>query len=841
MRKFLRIAFILVALLSVAAWAGLEYLNRKVLPQQAKVWAAGFSQTIGRRIVVGKLSVHLWRGIELTQVAIGEDARYGKEDFLRIDRLSGRVLILPLVKEKRVILSNLTFVRPKLQLTQDAAGGWNIQSLAPIAPAPKAAPGKFQFLVPQITFTDGEIGLLLKDRSAYQLKDFDLNVHLALPAKVQWLLTTQLSAARPIPIQMEGTYDLPSRKLNLKNELKIPLESLASLLPEKAASGMKDLTGEGKLGFQLSGNLQEPLEIQGTLELQPLAWKFPAPSGEPIKIQGNLLANFQGKLLRNFLSDPLESLTGTVELKEVILGPLEPVGELSHLTGLIRFDSDGLKAEGLTAQLASGQALTLAGSVARDSSKTASLKVETALALSELSALSPQLRQAAKDLKLTGTASLVLTAKGPLAPKADLKPSLTANLEGASVSWEKGETVSSLQGQIHWKPDLLTVAGLTGILREQPFRLDGTLVDFNKPEIDAKIVWGKLEAETQLTLDGERIELHDLSGRYGGGTFRVLGEMVGRKELQAHLYGETSLKLEELSALWPQPPDWLKEKPLAGLVSARWILEGPLGKPEAWNLDLKLNSDRVSYQAIPLTGLRLEMKKEPSAWSLSLGQAALAGGTIGLEGSWLTGKEKNPWSGNFTTREIDLKALAETLKWETKNISGKLNLQFEGSGEGAEPNTFKGRGRIEIGGGRIAELPLLGQFADFLALPSLKTIVFDSMGGPFTVGEGKVHTEELVLTAPQATLNVKGWGGFLQAGDSPIQWRIFPTFAPELLPEESRSKLGRVIVKGTSYLIGEVRVEGTWKKPKSTFVSKPLTQILNEQIFNLEDILKEWF
>ena len=77
--------------------------------------------------------------------------------------------------------------------------------------------------------------------------------------------------------------------------------------------------------------------------------------------------------------------------------------------------------------------------------------------------------------------------------------------------------------------------------------------------------------------------------------------------------------------------------------------------------------------------------------------------------------------------------------------------------------------------------------------------------------------------------------------DSPIEWRIFPTLIPELIPEETRAKLGRVIAKGASYLIGEIRIKGTWKDPKRALIAKPLIQILNEQLFNIQDFLKELF
>jgi hypothetical protein len=90
-------------------------------------------------------------------------------------------------------------------------------------------------------------------------------------------------------------------------------------------------------------------------------------------------------------------------------------------------------------------------------------------------------------------------------------------------------------------------------------------------------------------------------------------------------------------------------------------------------------------------------------------------------------------------------------------------------------------------------------------------------------------------------MTIVGSGGFLKGADSPIDWKVFPTLSPELIPEESRSKIGKAIVQGTSYLVGEIQITGTWKNPKRNFVPKPITQILNEQLFNIQDLLKDLF
>jgi hypothetical protein len=190
---------------------------------------------------------------------------------------------------------------------------------------------------------------------------------------------------------------------------------------------------------------------------------------------------------------------------------------------------------------------------------------------------------------------------------------------------------------------------------------------------------------------------------------------------------------------------------------------------------------------------------------------------------------------------VELSTLTRSLSLQTKDLAGQLFLSWKGTGKGLSLAAVEGVGEVQVRGGRILELPFLGAFAELLKIPTLQSIIFQEADGPFTIGHGTLQTSSFQMRAPQVTLTIVGSGGFLKAADSPIDWRIYPTLSAELIPEESRSTVGKAIAKGTSYLVGEGRISGTWRNPKRQFLSKPVTQLLNEQLFNLQDILKDLF
>ncbi|MBI3318658.1 MAG: AsmA family protein [Candidatus Omnitrophica bacterium] len=854
MRRLLLILLIL-AILSAAGIAGLHYVMERVLPAKVQEWAASASQTLGRRITIGRVRVHLWRGLVLEQVSIGEDRRYGETPFLTIDQVAGKVLFLPLLKNRQFVIPTLRITRPQVRLLQDTEGIWNFQSLQRSKARPSGTAGRLPLLIPRLVVENGGVEISSQKQHPplhIQFQDLNLEAHLSLPAKIRWSLSTQLDTTPPAPaiaIRSNGSYDLRSRKIFSKEQSSIPLKGALSILPSRWVRPVESLEGTAVLELTLAGNPETgPCAVEGSVKGEGLSWKVHLPRDQVFQGSGNLRLDFQGLIPSLKGTEPWKHVSGGLALDRVTVGPFPSIGELKDMTGLIRFNPTGLQMEGLTAALPSGGLLTMSGSLANDEKKTLLLRANTAsLPLSQLSLASPKIQGFAEAMKASGRVAVEANVEGALRPTLSFHPTVLATLKEGSLDLPRAGPVREVTGLIRWQPDLLTVTDLTGRFRDHPFRAEGSLANFARPEIDARASWGHFFSEMRLSIDGNRMEIHEFSGRYGAGTLRIFGEVAGLNskgaatEMTGNLYGEAAFRVEELAAILPQPPTWLRNPPLRGQMATRWILKGPLAQPTQWQFSLKGSSPLLTYQEIPLEQLTLEVEHHEGLLTLSSAKAALAGGTVRITGSLAYQQPRQPWSGTLAVKNVELAALANQLKWKTQNLSGLLSVDWEGEGHGALPANIQGKGTVQVTGGRILEFPLLGPLADLLKAPTLKTIAFQEAEGPFTLSEGALRTESFQVRSPQATLMILGSGGFLKGTDSPINWRILPTFSSELLPEEARSKVGRAIAQGTTYLMGEIRITGTWRNPKRTFVSKPVTQILNEQLFNLQDVLKDLF
>ena len=846
MRRRVKFGIVLILLLTGAGILGIEYVNRVILPVKVRGWAeSSLSQALGRQVTIGRIRIHPWHGLLIEQVALQEDARYGKQPFLQIEQISARILYLPFFKNQELIIPTLRIVRPRVHLIQDPNGIWNIQSLQWKRPSQVGRPSRFHLLIPRIVVIDAQLNLNLQKSSpalAFPLQKLNAQVNLSHPGKVRWSLTTQLALNPPTSIRLEGAYDLGAREIRLRSQSESPLQSLIAYLPPEWVSKIKLLEGTALLDLETTGRLKGPMALKGLLQTHGLRWKvLTSQESRFLQGEGDLRAGMNARLPFVSRASAWNNLSGFIDLDRMAIGPFLPWGELKELTGRVKVFPQGIQFDRLTATL-SGQPLVIEGNIENDEGRSIHSKLTTTMPLERLPFFLPKAQQKlARNAAWSGQVSLEIQGEGHLHPDVLIQPTLMATLQEASAVFPGIDPIQKISGTLHWKPDLLTVTELQGVFRNHPFHLDGSLVNFSQPEVDAHLAWGNLAADAQLTIDGEHVELHLISGHYGKSPFRLFGEIAGWKEPTGNLYGETSFRLEELAALLPRPPDWLKQLEAKGEISTRWILKGILSKPAEWEVGLKASSPSVMYREIELTQLTLDSKLAQGAFTLTQAKAGFSGGEALLTGTLDTHDPKKPWNAHLSLQAVELDSLAQILKWETQNLSGQLFLDWQGRGSANHWEMLQGNGSIRIGGGRILELPFLGGFADLLKLPTLRTLVFQEAQGPFSIREGTLRTNSFLLKSPQSTLTIVGSGGFLKGTDSPIDWRILPTLSPELIPQESRSKIGKVIAKGTSYFVGEIQITGTWKNPKRTFVPKPVTQILNEQLFNLQDLLKGLF
>lgn len=860
MKRLLRWILVLLFLAAVAAGAGV-YLNRAVLPVKTRAFLeARASQALGRKVSIERVQLHLWHGFLLEGIEVSEATTFGQIPFLKVERLSGGVLFLPILKERRVIIPALHIVGARVRLLQNPDGAWNAASLFPRGPEKEAAAGGrgLQLLIPRVLIEDGAVELEAQTaagRRTLALSEVEGQIRISLAARAEWTLACRINENPRSRFSLEGHYDMKSARLESQALLRSALPEILPYLPDGLKQKVRSLEGEAELSLEIGGDPKAgPLALEGKLlaESFRLQAEHPVTAGweatvpELIELTGRLEGRLTGRV--NPAEPEKNALTGTLTLTEGTAGPLPYVEKLEALSARAEFRNGGIALPELHARLPGGSALSLSAEWETAAPNRFSLQAKSTLPAEELAGYLPPQAGAVRKLNPAGRIRIEAVAEGLLKPEFALEPEVTVWAEEFRLELPGRRKLTKGRGQARWQPDLLTLAGFEADLDGRPFRLEGSLVNFEEPEVDARLAWGGISTEIRLLTRGNLLEVQQLTGRTAeGGSFRVLGEIrretnpQGERVPFGNLYAEWDGPASALKALLPAREGSAAFPPLEGMLSGRLTLEGDLREPAAWTVDLRASSPELTYDGkLPFREVSLQARQEEGRLRIGPLTAGLAGGRLEASGVFDPHSAQKRWSGRLTLQEIALSELARQMDWKTGQIAGTLSLKARAEGRGADRESISGAGNLRIAGGEILELPFLGPFASLLQLPSLKSLVFREAEGNFALHEGRVETDALELRAAQGKLTISGSGGFLQGADSPIEWTIVPVLEPALLPGGERNGLGEIIARGTRLLVGEIRLTGTWRNPKRTVLSRTIGKDLPEQLFKeLPGILDE--
>ena len=179
-RIFLKIILILIVAISASLW----YVNKFVLPTKAKAFVVDFLKTqTGRDVKVGALSYNLLKGLSATDITIYDDAAFGEGEFLSVKEISLNVLILPLFKEKKIIIPSARINSPRVTVSLNKERRWNFESLAFLKEKPKPAEKKpgLQVIITNLTIERADIQFLDASRKTPVKKELsDLNLSASL-------------------------------------------------------------------------------------------------------------------------------------------------------------------------------------------------------------------------------------------------------------------------------------------------------------------------------------------------------------------------------------------------------------------------------------------------------------------------------------------------------------------------------------------------------------------------------------------------------------------------------------------------------------------------------------
>ena len=294
MKKGLKIFGILCLIFFIAIFSITFFAKKYFTSDKIKELILPYAeQSIGRKISIDSIDIHLFKGIEVNTIAIQDARAFSSGSFLTANKFILKYSLWPLLK-KQLMIHKLIIVEPSISLIRNEAGNYNFDDLLannsskskakrePESPAP--ASKALLFTVSQIALQKGTITFLdksiLPSRSLsleeinFKAKDISLN------APFQFSLSAGIPAKQQNgTISVTGHINLVSKDTDLELKIQnmdltlfepfykdaIPLQLLSARLVfstnVKSYQGKKILS-KGKITIDQVSLLSEALSIK---------------------------------------------------------------------------------------------------------------------------------------------------------------------------------------------------------------------------------------------------------------------------------------------------------------------------------------------------------------------------------------------------------------------------------------------------------------------------------------------------------------------------------------------------------------------------------------------------
>ena len=821
-RPFLLFLMILFSLLA----GSLIFVNRWLLPQKIRPFLVkALEEETGLVPEVRSLSFTPWKGFVLSGLRLSKPEQPEKP-FLEANALSFKLLWVPFLLNKQVILSDLACDKPKFLLKRDAQGLWNVQSLFEKGGGTSNPP-----LISHLSIVDGTVEISDETSplaSSLTLTPLRVEVSFHLPDQMSFKGKTGLLDS-PTLLVLDGTYSFIQKEFSFHLEARETTKELFK--PYLGALPFTLTDARGTLRCDVSVDKNQTLSFQkihyeGTLGLEQETWrsqgeaaldgfytlwpKEPAsPAGGPPDIDYFFTLFVKGARFESAtLASPLEKLNGKFTLKE-----------------------ETLTFENLQATYA-GQSLKAEGSLENFKEPLLTMQIQADADLTVLQSVPWSAPLLKYGRILSGRGAFQVSLKGPLGKDTALDYTADGRFDNASFKPDLlPQPVESVSGTFHFKPDQLLLEKVSGLYTKEPFRLEASVHGFQQPRVMLQLSYRGQDTTSQFDVKGEDLQPFRAAIKKADASFSFEGTV--RHYEDPFLDGTLTLEssLDELTAFFPEAKEKIDRLGIKANMSSHLQIQGPLKQPENLTLEGTVQLPGLSIKQFYFQNVRAKLRYANQTLSLSEIVSQIYKGT--LSGSLTWGfQDPSPFTIQVACKGIELEGFLSEVSPQLQKARGLLDGSLHLEGDGAHPQATVGNGAIAIREGNLYQAPILKNL--FGVWKPILMILYPELDEWFTLKEASakffianrtIQTNDLQIMGDRLTLYGKGKIGF----DETLDARFLIRFTDPAIVERRNelSRLKNILVDETGMLAGEVRAKGTLSQPKFHYTSLPLSRLKN--------------
>jgi hypothetical protein len=231
-----------------------------------------------------------------------------------------------------------------------------------------------------------------------------------------------------------------------------------------------------------------------------------------------------------------------------------------------------------------------------------------------------------------------------------------------------------------------------------------------------------------------------------------------------------------------------------------------------------------------LKRLQSPFSYEPDVLELSKISAQVGGGQIAGHFAIQTEAEDSPFTASLSFRDVQADQIIVDAGGPQGMVQGKLEGNFEASGETVHPNALTGHGAIFLRDGQIRQYSLLVALGRLLQIEELMQLHLQQAEAKYHITPGVIDIDSLVLRSPNIRLSATGtvtFGGKLKldsqlAINDKIRGQLFKMVRDNFAPS-----------KEPGYYALDFQVGGTIEHPKTNLMDRLVGR-------GLQDFLNGW-
>lgn len=299
----------------------------------------------------------------------------------------------------------------------------------------------------------------------------------------------------------------------------------------------------------------------------------------------------------------------------------------------------------------------------------------------------------------------------------------------------------------------ISVKGIkaTGDITKIQGRIIASERDFLSEKMSANIGSQTVNIFIKGDYDKKDINIRKFNFDYIDTQLAIKGVISDPKKPSIDFTLEGLIKLEDIPGLLSGIP--LPALSGEGKVTAE--CSGTVSGINKLKADAKIQLSKASIEKIEITGLRADAK-------LRSGKVI-----VDLDGDFYSGKINGKASAVNITKDITIDAGITADGVEIEDLvedaagfnigQGTANVQAEVHGPAIDLNLLKGQGAFSVMDGKIKMPPNFAKVAKSLGAANLADMNIDQASATFVLNDGKLQTEDLILSAVEATISGKGY------------------------------------------------------------------------------------